>query len=150
MVMNLFLSWITKLGDFMRSDEYLEVAQYTFLGKLGTLLTSADCARDLYLDDKKKYVYAKVIKRINNSIIDLIMEGAHLFDGSESRDLIQIAQHMMVWTVQWDFVYEDTFPQLEDEFTFNTLVKFPKASLARLDSFYYEKFKKNFNIRVPL
>jgi len=120
------------------------VAQETFLGQLDTLLIRGYFSYKEYINFGKKFMYASIIKENNNSIVKLILKNAHLFQDEQKSDLLLVVYHIDSWKIQWDFLYENTYPKLDDEFIFETKIKFPKNSLVRLNDYYYKNFNKRF------
>jgi hypothetical protein len=97
-----------------------------------------------YLNCNKKFMFAKIIKENNEKISDMILNHIHLFSYEQRSDLILIVNHINSWCRQWENLYEQLNPNLEDEFVFNTLINFPKKSILRLENYYFINFKKNF------
>jgi hypothetical protein len=120
-------------------------SQEIFLGLLDTLLCRGYFEYQQYLKLGKKLLYAIKIKENNSCIVNLILNNDHLFQEDQRSDLLIIVYHIDSWRTQWDFLYENSHPKLEDEFVFETTIKFPKNSLERLDKYYYKNFNKKFS-----
>lgn len=118
--------------------------QEKFLGKLDECLSRGYWAYKQYLNFGKKLLFAIEIKKNNESLLKLILDNIHIFQDQERGDLLQIVCHLDSWQRQWDYLYQRAQLELEDEFIFETEIKFPKKSLARLDDYYFEKFNKRF------
>lgn len=97
-----------------------------------------------YLKLGKKFFCACIIKENNMRIEKLIIENAPLFPIEQKNDLMLIVYHLESWRAQWECLYKKSQPNFDDEFVFDTLIKFPKESLARLDEYYFSNFNKNF------
>ena len=119
-------------------------AQDLFLGQLDTLLCRGYFSYKQYLTLGKKFIYASIIKNNNKNIVKLILKNAHLFQDELKIDLLVIVYHIDSWKTQWNFLYENMHPKLDDEFIFETKIKFPKNSLVRLNDYYFKNFNKRF------
>ena len=118
--------------------------QENFLDLLDVLLKRGYFAYQEYMKFDKKFHYTKRIKENNEDIVRLIKNHEYLFDGLQRSDLLQIVLHLESWKAQWNFLYQNSHPDLDDQFIFDTLIKFPKDSLRRLNEFYCVNFDKEF------
>ena len=117
-------------------------AQEIFFGQLNTLLSRGYFVYQQYLKFGKKLHQSILIKENNESIVKLILNKAYLFQEEQKTDLLLIVYHINLWRAKWDFLYENTHPKLDDAFIFETIIKFPRDSLKRLDVYYYKNFNK--------
>jgi hypothetical protein len=118
--------------------------QKKFLDLLDTHLSHGFRAYHEYLNNNKKFLYARIIKKNNERLVGLILEHAHLFPLDQRGDLLSILFHIDSWLVQWNSLNESRDFKLEDEFIFHTIKKFPRDSLERLDTYFHENFYQNF------
>ena len=119
-----------------------------FFGLFDTLLYRGYFTHQKYIENNRKFLFAKIIRENNERIISLILNYCHLLPEKQRSDLMLIVYHIDSWRTQWEDLYEKLKPKIDDEFVFDTLVKFPKESLARLNKYYYSNFNKNFYLIV--
>jgi hypothetical protein len=128
----------------MGDGKIVIAAQELFLEQLDTLLCENYLAYQQYLSFGKSLKSAIVIKANNNSIADLISENLEFFQGEQKKDLQSIINHIDSWREQWDSIYDNGLFGPDDEFTFETRVKFPRNALIRLSAYYSNHFNKKF------
>lgn len=121
----------------------LEVEEH-FFDLLDTILNRGNTLYQQYLRFGKKFIYAEKIKENNEKVVELIRNHVYLIDPAQRDDLMSIIYHVDSWRAQWDLLYESTRPKPNDEFAFDSIVKFPKNSLERLNDYYYSSFNKKF------
>ena len=127
--------------DYLKTEFFVKE---NFFDLLDALLIRGYYAYQQYLNFGKKFFYAIIIKENNMRIAKLIVKHNHLFPVEQKNDLMLILSHINSWCAQWEYLYKNSTPNLEDEFIFETLIKFPKESLVRLDKYYFLYFNKKF------
>lgn len=85
-----------------------------------------------YLNSEKKFMYALVLRRINGRIYEKL-HGSLVHLNKDTHVAVQeILLHFDIWMTIWDTEFEDKSPNLQDQFTFENKVNFPKESLKQL------------------
>lgn len=120
------------------------IAQKKFFNLLDAFLSQGLKAYQDYIDNERTFFYANIILKNNQRILELILEHVDLFNAEQKNDLLRISFHIQTWLAQWNFLCKTKDFELEDEFVFQTDIKFPKNSLKRLDSYFYENFSQRF------
>lgn len=128
----------------MINNNFVVIDKKKFLNLLDTILSHGNIAYNKYLNNGKNFLYANIIKKNNERTLELILDHAYLFCSEQRNDLLSISLHIDSWLIQWSYLHNSKNFKLDDEFVFNTTVKFPRDALRRLDNYFYEKFDQRF------
>ena len=89
-----------------------------------------------YLAAEKTFRYAQVLKANNEKALQLLNEHKANLPGFLLQDAEALIEHYVVWTQKWEELAARLQPGPDDEFVFPNTVTFPRASAARLQTFY--------------
>ena len=107
-----------------------------FLGALKTQLDRSEVAYHAYIDSGQTFLYAKILKKSNDGIRDLLLSKTHLLPPDLYGNAIALLHHIDVWSVLW----EDTFlirnPSITCVFSFANDVIFPATEVQRIIDYY--------------
>ena len=85
-----------------------------------------------YLNSGKKFVYASILRDINERIYNLISLKSDIFSVEMQDDLIALMFHLDVWRTIWENEFLSQKPDLNSSFEFENDVTFPKDSIHRI------------------
>jgi len=88
---------------------------------------SLEAYRD-YLQNGKTFSYAKELRRVNTSMIDLLEEGKHLLKDDLLMAAEKLLEHYTIWRSKWDELEKEISPEPDDEFVFQNEHTFPKEA----------------------
>jgi hypothetical protein len=100
----------------------------SFLGKLHTLLMRGDIAYKNYRSHGKIFLYAKIIKDNNERIRLLTLDCNHLLPKEQQANAMELVEHIDVWSVLWEDLFDRLSPGPFDGFEFENYATFPKAA----------------------
>lgn len=106
------------------------------IGKLLFLFSRGKRAYASYLNDDKKYIYAKILKDNNDQIKQLLLDIAHSLPEDTFEDCIELMHHIDVWSVLWIDLELKKSPQLDDTFVFENKINYPPTVEEKIRSFY--------------
>jgi hypothetical protein len=109
-----------------------------FLGQTYTNLKRSEISYNNYLNDKKKFIHAKILKECNEQIRKLLLENSFLLSDSLQQDALNLISHYDIWIEKWKDLESKMQPDLDDEFVFQNTVSFPKSSSINLEKKYLE------------
>lgn len=104
------------------------------IARIRILLHLSQRSYDLYLQSGRTLHFARLIKRYNAAVRDVLVEGGHIIPADRRDAAADLFVHLESWLAQWDAHYEQTKPDESTVFAFDTAVKFPKDSVDRLIS----------------
>lgn len=113
-----------------------------FLGIVKTQLARAEFAYKAYIDNGKIFLYAKILKDVNDSLRFLLVSKTHLLPPEQMKNSLSLIHHVDVWSAIWEDAYALQKPSLKSVFTFENTVNFPRYEVSLLLSYY----EKNFGI----
>lgn len=85
----------------LESDFYFDL-QFKFLGELYIHLKNAEQSYRLYLENGRKFLFAKMLKSSNDAILLLLGKYAYLLNDSLFRDSQQLTLHLSIWKEKWE------------------------------------------------
>tara|TARA_B100001093_G_scaffold496631_1_gene542574 strand:+ start:867 stop:1130 length:264 start_codon:yes stop_codon:yes gene_type:complete len=78
------------------------------------------------------FIYAQMLYNINQKISELLILNSSCLSETSRKDVIEILFHLDVWSIRWDNEVCIKNPKINDIFTFDNDVTFPKDSVERL------------------
>ena len=123
----------------MYMKKNIETLLEEFLGPLNTLLKRGEVAYKNYNSNEKRFLFAKIIKDNNIRIRELILKKAHLLPLDKQSYAIDLVTHIDIWYVLWNDLYESKKFNLEEEFSFENNITFPKKSVDSLLIYYQQQ-----------
>ncbi len=112
------------------------------LGPLSTLLKRGDAAYKNYMASGKIFLYAKIIKNNNERIRELILDKAHFLPIAQQSNAIELVAHIDTWHALWENLDASQSHALQDKFSFENTVNFPKESVDSLMNYYHSIVSK--------
>lgn len=106
------------------------------LGKLSLLFSRGKKAYFEYQENGCTYLYAKILKKNNTCIVDLLISVYSDLPGSLQKDVLDLIFHIDVWTSLWECLEKEINPKAGDRFIFQNSVIYPKTAEDNLLSFY--------------
>jgi len=106
---------------------------------LGPLHTHFLCARSAYaayLNNGRQFLFAKSLRRMNQSARTLLLEKAHLLPPPLQEDAVHLISHYDIWLELWAEHRRRTEPKLNDVFAFQNAFRYPCDAESRLEAFY--------------
>ena len=111
-----------------------------FLGIVRTQLARAELAYKAYIDSGKIFLYAKILKDVNDSLSFLLVSKTHLLPPEQIKNSLSLIHHIDVWSAVWEDAYALQKPSLKCVFTFENTVNFPRHEVSLLLSYYEKNF----------
>lgn len=111
-----------------------------FLGMVKTQLARAEFAYKAYIDSGKIFLYAKILKDVNDSLRFLLVNKTHLLPPEQMKYSLSLIHHIDVWSTVWEDAYALQRPSLKSVFTFENTVNFPRHEVSLLLSYYEKNF----------
>jgi hypothetical protein len=111
-------------------------SEVQFLGILDTLLKRGNLAYKAYLWSGEKFLYAKILKEINDAIKQLLVQNTYLLPAAQCDNAIALLHHIDVWSAIWDDVAENEKPNSSSIFIFENVVNFPHTQVTSLMTYY--------------
>jgi hypothetical protein len=109
-----------------------------FLGMMKTQIVRSELAYKAYINSGKIFLYAKVLKDINEALRCLLLENTHLLPSEHIANSLILIHHIDVWSAIWEESYLLEKPSLTTVFSFENTVNFPRKEVNMLLN-YYEK-----------
>lgn len=103
-----------------------------FFNELNFLLNYTEKIYSKYIDSNKIFLYAKILYTTNRRILELLIDNIYIFDEETHKDVFELMLHLEVWCIVWLKEFECQNPKIDDTFTFENKVNFPKVSVNRL------------------
>lgn len=117
----------------LESDFYLDL-QFKFLGELYIHLKNAEQSYRLYLENDRKFLFAKMLKSSNDAILLLLGKYAYLLNDSLFRDSQQLTLHLSIWKEKWEELEKKINPENDTEFVFENNFTFPREASQNLEN----------------
>lgn len=115
-----------------------------FLGKLHINFKRSETIYQNYIDNKKQFLFAKILKRSNEETLNLLKDNSYLLSDELINDSIKLICHLDIWIEKWNALANKNKPNLNDEFVFENSFRFPKDAAQNLDKEFIEiRDKKN-------
>jgi hypothetical protein len=105
-----------------------------FLGKIYINFKRSDIAYRKYMDNDKKFIYAKILKSCNERILHLLIDNAYLLSDELIKDSMKLIFHLDIWIEKCNDLEKKQKPNIEDEFVFENKFTFPRESAQNLES----------------
>jgi hypothetical protein len=107
-----------------------------FLGEVKTQLDRSHLAYKSYINDGKKFLYAKILKSSNDEIRNLLLRKTYLLPNDQAKNAVALIHHIDVWSTLWDDAYISLKPSMKSVFVFDNQVNFPAKEVESLFEFY--------------
>ena len=91
-----------------------------------------------YLKSGKKFIYASILRDINERIYNLIVLKSYILSEEIQDDLIALMFHLDVWRIIWKNEFLSQKPNLNSSFEFENDVNFPKHSMHRILNYLHK------------
>ena len=101
-------------------------------------LKRAERAYQVYLDNGQQFIYAKNLKKANDTIINLLTNHNHSLPKTLENDAILLLEHLEIWSEHWMDLAQKQNPELNDEFIFQNKHQFPKGEAQNIIN-HFEK-----------
>jgi hypothetical protein len=105
-----------------------------FLGKIYINLKRSEIAYQNYMDNDKKFIYAKILKSCNEKILHLLIDNAYLLSDELIKESIKLVFHLDIWIEKWNDLEKKQKPKFEDEFVFENKFTFPREAAQNLEN----------------
>ncbi len=109
-----------------------------FLGVVKTQVERSQIAYNHYINNGKIFLYAKILKKINDELRDHLLLKTHLLPVDQSKNALAIIHHIDVWASLWEDNYILVNPSLTSVFEFQNKVNFPAKEVQNLIEYYEE------------
>ena len=117
---------------------YKENKKLKFLGRLYTNFKRSEIAYQNYINNNKKFIYAKIIKRCNKESVNLLMNNSYLLSNELLTESTKLITHFDIWFEKWNNLEKIKSPNLDDEFIFENTFTFPRDAAQSLEKEYLE------------
>lgn len=107
-------------------------AKKEFLGKLYILFKRSDKTYASYLQNNKQFLFAKILKKCNDNILQLLVENSHLLSDELIKDSMELIFHLDIWIEKWNYFELKQKPKIEDSFVFENEHTFPHNAVQNL------------------
>jgi hypothetical protein len=108
----------------------------SFLGKFTTQICRAQIAYTQYIGHGKIFLYARILKKINDELSELLVNKAHLLPSDLHHSALTLIHHLDVWRALWDDAYKSATPSISSVFVFRNDNSFPKGAVDDLIEYY--------------
>ena len=105
-----------------------------FLGKVYINLKRSELAYRNYIDNDKKFIFARIIKHCNKETLNLLTNNSYLLSDNLISDSIELISHIDIWIEKWNDLAETKKPSLDDEFIFENEFTFPRKAAENLEN----------------
>ena len=102
-------------------------------------LKRSDMAYKNYMANGKKYLYARIIKKANEAIIDTILSSITEIPEEIEDDTLKLLEHLEIWQEHWVKLDSELTPELDDKFIFENKHQFPKSAAQNIVSYFTKK-----------
>ena len=109
-----------------------------FLGIVKIQLARSELAYKAYIDSGRLFLYAKILKDVNDSLRGLLVNKTHLLPREQIMNSLSLIHHIDVWSTLWEASYALQKPSLKSVFSFENTVNFPRHEVSLLLSYYEE------------
>ena len=109
-----------------------------FLGRLYTNFKRSEFAYHNYMNNSKKFVFAKIIKRCNEESVSLLMNNSYLLSNELLAESVKLITHFDIWFEKWNDLESRINPNLDDQFVFENTFTFPRGAAQSLEKEYLE------------
>lgn len=106
------------------------------LGLVQTHLCRSELAYIAYLNSGKLFLYAKILKKSNDRLLNFLTKNTHLLPIECMNYSLALIFHLDVWTTIWDDYVYCNKPDLNSIFVFESVVKFPSKEVTLLMDYY--------------
>jgi hypothetical protein len=113
-----------------------------FLGVVKTQLDRSEIAYNCYIAGGRCFLYAKILKKINEELRDLLVVKSHLLPVEQAKNALALIHHLDVWSSLWEDAYILLAPSLTSNFEFQNEINFPAKEVQNLVE-YYENIRLN-------
>jgi hypothetical protein len=117
----------------METDIYFD-QRFKFLGELFLHLKKAEFAYKLYLANNNQFLFAKILKGSNDSILNLLTNHAYCLTPALIDESLKLIMHLSIWREKWEELEKKLQPDLETEFVFQNNFTFPREAAQKLES----------------
>lgn len=107
-----------------------------FLAVVMTQLEKTHVVYKKYIESGKIFLYANILKKINDELRDLLVNKGHLLPVEQSKNALALIHHIDVWSVIWDDAFSLFKPTDLSVFAFKNDVNFPTKEVESLIDFY--------------
>jgi hypothetical protein len=115
-----------------------------FLGRLYINFKRSEISYQNYMNNNKKYIFARIIKSCNEESVNILMNNSSLLSNELISDSIKLISYFDIWIEKWNDLENINRPNLDDEFIFENTFTFPRDAAKRLEKEYLElRNKKN-------
>jgi len=105
-----------------------------FLGKIYINFKRSEIAYRNYMDNDKKFIYAKILKSCNEKILHLLIDNAYLLSDELVKDSMKLISHLDIWIEKWNDLENKQKPNIEDGFVFENKFTFPREAAQNLEN----------------
>lgn len=116
----------------METDIYFD-QRFRFLGELYLHMKKAELAYKLYLAHNKQFLFAKILKTSNDSILNLLTNHAFFLTPALIEESLELMMHLSIWREKWEELEKKLQPDLETEFVFQNNFTFPREAAQKLE-----------------
>lgn len=107
-----------------------------FLGIVKTQLARSELAYKAYIDSGKLFLYAKILKEVNDSLRCLLVSKTHLLPPEQIMNSLSLIHHIDVWSTVWEDTFALQKPSINSVFSFENTVRYPVSEVYMLLSYY--------------
>jgi hypothetical protein len=86
------------------------------------------------LQDEKKFIHAKILKRCNEELRSLLIENSFLLSDTLQHDALTLITHYDIWIEKWNELEQNQKFSLDEIFVFENKHTFPKDAARRIES----------------
>jgi hypothetical protein len=111
-----------------------------FLGMVKTQIIRSEFAYKAYKDSGRTFLYARILKDVNDSLKCLLLSKTHLLPPEHINNSLILIHHIDVWSAVWEDAYASQKPSLTSVFVFENTVNFPRKEVSSLLNYYEKNF----------
>ena len=82
-------------------------------------LKRAESAYKNYLANDKKFLYAKILKKANDKLIEILTEYNQNLPKALENDMLLLLEHLEIWSEHWVDLQQSLKPSIDDVFIFS-------------------------------
>lgn len=101
---------------------------YDFFSKVILYLERSKAIYNIYLEEDKKYFYAKILRDINGDLYGFILENYNSIPFQMLGDFVELITHYEIWINKYDEHKSRMEYKFEDVFVFDNKFIFPKSA----------------------
>jgi hypothetical protein len=113
-----------------------------FLGQLYVQLKRSEIVYQYYMNHQKQFLFAKILKECNQSILQLLNSHSHVLSEDLMNDSLKLMTHLHIWMEKWIDLEKKQQPSLHDEFVFENEFSFPREAAQKLEKEFLALSKK--------